>query len=177
MKNKFKLLLLPFVLSGLVTLSSCGDAGVQVRVGDEFDTGFEVLNFALSGLVTDFRSTTIRQELLEYGDFITELDITSIRLGFDQVDIPFDADLILTIANQSRSVEQSISRSNIQVTNATEIFLTSADNEIDLLALANILRTEGELVVEYEVSTTDFSRPDFFDIDLTFEVFATIKAD
>lgn len=172
---KKTLLLLPTILICLGTFNSCGDAGVQVRIGDQFETEFSVVNFLLTGLVSGSETTTIRQDLLDYGDFITDLDINSLVLGFEGVDAPFEADLTLTFANQSRTVVQNVDIPNIQILNSTQRIIDAS--ELDFLAIANILQNDGEIIVSHEVSSTDPDRLDFFDINLTFEVFATVQAD
>ena len=56
---------------------SCGDAGVEIKVGGDYETDFNAsqagLEFASS--FNESSSTTVNSEISDYGDLITKLEV------------------------------------------------------------------------------------------------------
>lgn len=147
-------------------LHSCGEAGVQVKVGDDYSSDFQVTNLLLIGLASGTESTDINQELLDFGSFIENVEVKSLRLEFEGVDNPFTASIDLNLSGQA------ISLPNIEVLNSNSYEITN----INLSAIENIIQT-GEVNVGYDISSSDPNALNLFTMSLIFEVFANVQAD
>lgn len=85
----------------MVTLFSCGEAGVQVRIGDDFDTELQVNNAQLLTSASISKSTTIYSELREYGEFITDVEVTQLVLSLANYTGSTTGQVIIEIAGET----------------------------------------------------------------------------
>ena len=150
----------------VAALVSCGEAGVQIKVGDDFDTGLDVLALGVVGTASGNESTSINDELLDYGDFINEVEVQSLSLSFDNVESSFLAEIELNIQGQI------VNTGEIEISNTNSEELTN----INLTALEPILRT-GDVNIGFTITTDDPLADNDFDMIVTMNVFATIQAD
>lgn len=164
MKKRIRLLLLVFSAASMVTLFSCGKAGVQVRIGDDFDTELAVNNAQLLTSASVGKNTSIYNELLDYGDFISDVEITQ---------------LVLTLVNYSGSTT-----GQVVIEIAGETFDTGNDFAFqdgssftfpNTVAFDNVAaRIEsGEVRIDISSITEDPLGDDSFEFVFTATVFAT----
>lgn len=161
-----------FLLTGMIALSfilftSCGDAGVQIKVGDDYSTNFNIRSLNLIGSYSDGASTTINDELLDYGNFIEKVTINSIDISFDNIETPFNGQIVLNISGQTFDTGMTSFSNN----NVIEARLTN------LSAVESILES-GDVSINFQLAAQDqLLADDDFDLAVTLEVFATVKAD
>lgn len=166
MKKRIRSLLLVSLVASMVTMFSCGEAGVQVRIGDDFET---VLNVAgqfvdLASSASVQRNTSINGELRDYGQFVTDVEITQ---------------LVLSLANYSGSTS-----GRVVIEIAGETFDTGADwpfvdgssftfpNTVAFDNVASRIES-GEVSITISVDTADPFGDNDFDFVFTATVFAT----
>ena len=150
----------------MVTMFSCGEAGVQVRIGDDFETVLNVAGpFVELGSSAEVQQTTsINSELKEYGDFITDVEITQLTLSLanysgsttGQVVIEISGETFTTPADwpfvdgSSYTFPNSVSFANVasQIENGEVSIGISCntdapfgDNDFDFVFVATVLAT------------------------------------
>lgn len=165
--KQLKFLFTTLLLASMAFMLSCGDAGVQIKVGDEYATSFQVIGLGTFGrLDPPAQSTEINQELLDYGDVIKDIQVKSVVISFDNVETPFTGQFNLNINGQA------FGSGNTTISNTSSIEAIS----INLISLQDILR-DGELTIDFDISSADPNADNDFDFIVSLEVFATIQAD
>lgn len=165
--KQLKHLFTALLLTSMAFMLSCGDAGVQIKVGDEYATSFPVVGLNLLGtLDPPAQSTEINQDLLDYGDYIKDIQVKSVVISFENVETPFIGQFNLNISGQS------FSSGNTTISNTSSIEAIS----INLVSLQSILQN-GEVSIDFDISSSDVNIDDNFDFIVSLEVFAIVQAD
>lgn len=170
MKKRIRSLLLIFLAASMVTMFSCGEAGVQVRVGDDFET---VLNVAgqfveLASSAEVQKNTTINAELKEYGEFVTDVEVTQLVLSLDNYGGSTTGQVVIEIAGETFDTGAGWAFEN-----------GSSFTFPNTVAFDNVAsRIEsGEVSIGISCNTDDPFGDDDFDFVFTATVFATAKAE
>ncbi|MEQ9404261.1 MAG: hypothetical protein RIM99_11775 [Cyclobacteriaceae bacterium] len=166
MKQKIRSLLLIF--SAAAVLFSCGDAGVQVRVGDDFETNFQIVGAASQTSVSQTLNTTVNQELRDYGNFILDVEITQMTLtltNFTGAVPPTNGQIVLTIAGETFDTGSGFSFQD----NSSFTF----NNATSLATVADRIQN-GEVGVGLSISNTAGLGDNDFDIVITMSILATV---
>lgn len=167
MKNKIRSILL--ALSAAAVLFSCGEAGVQVRVGDDFETTFAINGAGgIDQIPPATNRTTINQELREYGDILSDVEVTELVVSLRGYDQTNTGQIVLDITGSTFDTGTGFELSNTS---------TSTFTNTDILSsLATQIRN-GELSIGLAMNADAPFGDDAFEVVITMSILATASED
>ena len=150
--KKIKSLLLSLATAAL--LLSCGDAGVQVRIGDDFETEFDVIGASSFTAINLNLNTTIESETAEYGDLLQSVDISELTISFQDYSGSTTGQITVTIAGEVFDTGTGFPFEQ----GSTFTF----SNVVPLSNIANQIEQSGDLGISLSASSADpFGDSDF----------------
>ncbi|WP_425390614.1 hypothetical protein [Ekhidna sp.] len=161
------------LLCCLYLLTSCGDAGIQVKVGGEYDTDFGANQAGLE-LLQNFNesaSTSVNSEIKDFGDRILELEVTSLVItmrDFRENQNSITGEIII----EANNIE--FNSGPVELSNGAIIPLQA--NQSNFNNLSNRLKN-GDVSIALEVNADEPFGDNNFDIELAITAFATVQVD
>lgn len=164
--KKIRSLLIIFLLATF--LLGCGEAGVQIRVGDDYETIFIIDNQAFDTVIDRSANTTIREDLREYGDFLDNVDVNRLEISFENYTGNTTGQIIVTLAGETFDTGPGVAINQ----NSTFTFT----NTTSLASIASRIQ-QGDIGLDLDATTTGPLGDDNFEIIVTIEVLATVGED
>lgn len=160
---------LVLLLTFTVAFLSCGPAGFQIIVGDEYEDN---VTFTLIGSIDNaFQSgsVNVQETLDEYGADIIDSDIGVIEVTIQDYSDPlnndsFTADATLTIGSTTFTF------TNQTFTNGTTVQLNGNN-------LEDIVANSGNIPYSWDIDAASPFQDNSFSIDISTEIFLTIQVD
>lgn len=152
-------------------LVNCGDAGVQIKVGGDYETPFSANNPALEFAPTfsESASTTVNSEIREYGDVISQLEVKSLTITMENYDNTITGEIIINLSGST------FSSGSVSITEGSVIALTP-DQSNGLEIVSNRLQN-GDVSIGLTLNTDGPIGDSAFDMNLAILAFATVQVD
>ncbi|MEQ8904751.1 hypothetical protein [Ekhidna sp.] len=153
-------------------LTNCGDAGVQIKVGGDYETVFNANQAGLEFLqsYSESASTTVNSEIREYGDFITQLEIKSFTITMKDFDNTVTGEIIIDLSGSTFSTDGSVT-----ITDGAVIPLTP--DQANGLEIASNRLQQGDVSIGLTLNTDSPIGDNAFDMNLAILAFATVQVD
>lgn len=153
------------ILAAAATVLSCGDAGVQVRVGDDYPNEIQVSNFGSEMSFSGFVTTDVNNDLLDFGAIISELTVERVEVSVQNFDGSITGDLDVSTFGSPLFSETGITLENGTIATFT--------NAAGLNSLAANLQS-SDITLEVDASSMSMLGDDDFQVIITIIVDAIV---